>query len=58
MITIVGCNEEDMSIRFMWQRGWGDNGLGWMSMETAAASIAEKIYSIEAAEMTMPSTRE
>jgi len=58
MITIIGCNEEDLSIRFMWQLGWGDRGLGWMSMETAKASIHDSPYSIEAAEITMPYTRQ
>jgi len=58
MITIVGCNEENTSMRFMWQLGWGDRGLGWMSMETAKASIHDSPYSIEAAEITMPYTRQ
>jgi hypothetical protein len=57
MISIVGCNEEDLSMRFMWQLGWGDHGLGWMSKATAAACIHSELYSIEAAEMTMPYTR-
>lgn len=58
MITIVGCNEEDMSIRFMWHLGWGDRGLGWMSMATARVCIDANSYSIEAAEMTVPYTRQ
>jgi hypothetical protein len=57
MITIVGCNEEDMSIRFMWQFGWGDRGCGWMSKETATACLHTSPFSIEAAEITMPYTR-
>ena len=57
MITIVACNEEDMSFRFIWQLAFGDRGLGWMSKATATASIHDSTYSIEAAEITLPYTR-
>jgi hypothetical protein len=57
MITIVGCNEEDMSMRFMWRLAWGERGLGWISKATAAACLHDNLYSIEAAEFTMPYTR-
>jgi hypothetical protein len=56
MITIVGCNEVDMTIRFVWHFDWGDRGLGTISMAAAAECIHEP-YSIEAAAMTQPSSR-